>query len=158
MHDKKTAVYVLANRDHAELRHAILYQALDLWAFDDATRDWHREIFDLYEDLQEKGEVREHEELEKRVQNTRTSLPLEAYSGTYHHPMLGEVTVSVVPDGMQMRFNDFVSFKAQHWHYDTFRILPDNRYRFEGLSNFHLGTDGSVSELEVFGERFAKVD
>jgi len=158
IHDKKTAVYVLANRDHAELRHAILYQALDLWAFDDATRDWHREIFDLYEDLREKGEVREQEELEKRVQNTRTSLPLEAYSGTYRHPMLGEVTVSVVPDGMQMRFNDFVSFKAQHWHYDTFRIMPDNRYRFEGLSNFHLGTDGSVSELEVFGERFAKVD
>ncbi|MDX1333395.1 MAG: serine hydrolase domain-containing protein, partial [Robiginitalea sp.] len=30
IHDKKTAVYVLANRDHAELRHAILYEALDL--------------------------------------------------------------------------------------------------------------------------------
>ena len=70
--------------------------------------------------------------------------------------MLGEVSVSAAPGGMQLRFNDFVSFGAGHWHYDTFRILPDNRYRFEGLFTFHLGTDGSVAELEAFGERFAK--
>ena len=158
MHDKKTAVYVLANRDHAELRHAILYQALDLWAFGDSTRDWHREIFDLYEGMRKQGEAREQEQLEKRVQKTQTSLPREAYSGTYSHPMLGEVKVSSEQEGMQLRFNDFVSFKAQHWHYDTFRLLPDNRYRFEGLFDFHLGTDGSVSELEAFGERFAKVN
>ena len=155
IHDKKTAVYVLANRDHAELRHAILYQALDLWAFEDTPRDWHREIFDLYEDLREKGEVREQDQLKSRVQNTQTSLPLEAYTGTYSHPMLGEVKVSVVPEGIQMRFNNFVNFKAQHWHYDTFRIMSDNRYRFEGLLGFHPGTDGSVAELEAFGERFA---
>ena len=72
--------------------------------------------------------------------------------------MLGEVTVSIIPEGMQLRFNDFVSFKAQHWHYDTFRISPENRYRFEGFSTFHLGSDGSVGEMEVFGERFTKKD
>ena len=92
------------------------------------------------------------------MQNTQTSLPLEAYTGTYSHPMLGEVKVSVVPEGIQMRFNNFVNFKAQHWHYDTFRIMSDNRYRFEGLLGFHPGTDGSVAELEAFGERFAKKD
>jgi len=156
IHEKETAVYVLANRDHAELRHAILYQALDLWAFEDAPRDWHREIFDLYEDLGEKAAIQEQEQLKTRVQDSRTSLPIEAYSGTYTHPMLGEVKVSVIPEGIQMRFNDFVNFEAQHWHYDTFRIIPENRYRFEGFLGFHLGTDGSVSEMEAFGERFRK--
>ena len=158
MHEKKTAVYVLANRDHAELRHAVLYKALDLWAFEDASRDWHREVFDLYEDLRKKGEASEQELIKTRVADTQTSLPPEAYSGTYSHPMLGEVTVSIIPEGMQLRFNDFVSFKAQHWHYDTFRISPENRYRFEGFSTFHLGSDGSVGEMEVFGERFTKKD
>ncbi|MEJ2584434.1 MAG: serine hydrolase [Robiginitalea sp.] len=156
IHDKNTAVYVLANRDHAELRHAILYKALDLWAFKDASRDWHGEIFDLYGDLAEKGREQEQELLGNREANTQTSLPAEAYSGRYHHPMLGEVIVSVVPEGMEMRFNDFVSFKAEHWHYDTYRIVPDNRYRFEGFFNFHLGTNGSVVEMEAFGERFTK--
>lgn len=158
MQDRKTAVYVLANRDHAELRHAILYKALDLWAFEDASRDWHREIFELYEDLRKKGEARKQQQRDKRVADTQASLPLEAYPGTYTHPMLGEAAVSLSPEGMQLRFNDFVSFDAQHWHYDTFRILPDNRYRFEGFFAFHLGTDGSVAELEAFGERFIKKD
>ncbi len=158
MHDTKTAVYVLANRDHAELRHAILYKALDLWAFKDASRDWHQQIFQLYEGLQKEGEAREQELLKNRVAGTRTSLPAEAYAGTYRHPMLGEVTVSVIPEGVRMRFNDFVDFTGEHWHYDTFRILPENRYRFEGLFNFHLGTNGSVGVLEVFGERFTKVE
>ena len=156
MHDKKTAVYVMANRDHAELRHAILYKALDLWAFKDSSRDWHSEVFELYETLAKKGEEQEKELLKNRVPNTQTSLAMDAYTGTYSHPMLGEVTVSLVPEGMQMGFNDFVSFKAQHWHYDTFLISPENRYRFEGFFNFHLGTDGSVAEMEAFGERFAK--
>ncbi|MDX1331529.1 MAG: DUF3471 domain-containing protein, partial [Robiginitalea sp.] len=147
-----------ANRDHAELRHAILYEALDLWAFGDAPRDWHREIFDLYEDLRKKSEEREREALQNRVPDTQTSLSPEAYSGTYSHPMLGEVVVSVVPEGMHLKFNDFVQFETQHWHYDTFRIMPDNRYRFEGLVSFHLGTDGAVSDLEAFGERFTKRD
>ena len=158
MHDTKTAVYVLANRDHAELRHAILYKALDLWAFEDASRDWHREIYDLYGALRKKGEAQKQELIKNRVQNTQTTLSPEAYSGTYSHPMLGEVTVSVLPEGMQVRFNDFVDFKTRHWHYDTFQILPDNRYRFEGFVSFHLGTDGSVREMEAFGERFGKQD
>jgi CubicO group peptidase (beta-lactamase class C family) len=156
MHDTKTAVYVLANRDHAELRHAILYKALDLWAFEDAPRDWHREIYDLYGDLQKKGKAQKQELMKNRVQNTQTTLPPEAYSGNYSHPMLGEVKVSVVPEGMQVRFNDFVDFETRHWHYDTFRILPENRYRFEGFVSFHLGSDGSVREMEAFGERFSK--
>jgi CubicO group peptidase (beta-lactamase class C family) len=156
MHDKKVAVYVLANRDHAELRHAVLYKALDLWAFEDASRDWHGEVFELYEELRKRGEKLKEEQLNNRVEDTQTSLPMLAYSGTYNHPMLGDVTVYSGQQGMQVRFNDFVSFGAQHWHYDTFRILPDNRYRFEGFFTFHLGTDGSVAQMEVFGERFSR--
>ena len=47
IHDKNTAVYVFGNMDHAELRHAILYQAFDLFVFNDRTLNWHHEIFSL---------------------------------------------------------------------------------------------------------------
>ena len=57
IHDTGTAVYVLANRDHAELRHAILYKAMDLWAFNDPERPWHREIFKLYAKSRERQET-----------------------------------------------------------------------------------------------------
>jgi CubicO group peptidase (beta-lactamase class C family) len=156
MHDQNTAVYVLANRDHAELRHAILYQALDLWAFGEASRDWHQEVFELYEGIRKASENREREFANQRVKDTRPTLPLAAYEGTYHHPMLGDVAVRQSPDGLQFDFNRFMAFEAGHWHYDSFRSNRENRYRAQVLFTFHLGPGGAVSELEALGERFKK--
>src|SRR5262252_1566520 len=45
--DRRTGVYVLANTDHAELRHALLYEAFDLWA-GNPPRDWSKELFALF--------------------------------------------------------------------------------------------------------------
>ena len=158
MHDAKTAVYVLANRDHAELRHAILYQALDLWAFDDPSRDWHKEILSLYDGLEEKQEAAEQKLLEDRKTGTQPTLPMAAYTGTYVHPMLGEAEIGQNPEGIRIRFNDFVSFNAIHWHYDTFRTTADNRYLWEIPFSFTLGDKGEINELRVFGESFSKTD
>ena len=55
LRDKDIAVYVFANLDHAELRHAIMYKAIDLYAFDDDGRDWHKEIYDLYSGLKKEA-------------------------------------------------------------------------------------------------------
>jgi CubicO group peptidase (beta-lactamase class C family) len=156
MHNKNTAVYVLANRDHAELRHAILYQALDLWAFGEASRDWHQEVFELYEGIRKASENRELEFSKQRVKDTRPTLPLAAYEGTYHHPMLGDVFVRQSPGGLQFDFNHFTTFEAGHWHYNSFRSTRENRYRAEVLFTFHLGPAGTVSELEAMGEGFKK--
>lgn len=158
IYEKKTAVYVLANRDHAELRHAILYKAMDQWAFGDSGRAWHREIFDLYEEIRKKGVEKENELVAERIKNTETTLPLEAYTGTYNHPMLGNIVISRDPSGIKVRFNDFLTFKAAHWHYDSFRTSSENIYRSEMLLAFHLGSDGKVGEMEAFGERFSRVD
>ena len=43
--DKNIAVYVFGNMDHAELRHAIMYKAFDLFAFNNNSFDWHKEVF-----------------------------------------------------------------------------------------------------------------
>jgi CubicO group peptidase (beta-lactamase class C family) len=158
MHDTKTAVYVLANRDHAELRHAIMYQALDLWAFEESSRDWHQEISALYDGIRKTQEEQEQNLLERRKMGTNTSLPLDAYMGTYAHPMLGKVVITPAADGIELRFNDFVSFTGQHWHYDTFRGTSNNRYLWKPLFTFHLGTNGKIQELAAFGEQFTKTD
>ena len=37
---EKLAIYVFANLDHAEIRHALMYKAFDLWVFQDNDNDW----------------------------------------------------------------------------------------------------------------------
>ena len=45
--DRNVGVYVLANLDHAELRHALMYRVLDLYAGNPA-RDWSDELHALF--------------------------------------------------------------------------------------------------------------
>jgi CubicO group peptidase (beta-lactamase class C family) len=157
LHEKNVAVYVFANMDHAELRHAILYKALDLYAFEDYDgRNWHEEIFDLY-DKRRQNAIEANTKLKQtRHHNTTPSLDLEEYVGNYQQEMYGNVSVRVVENALEFIFNDFVSFRATHWHFDTFRSDKHNRYRTSIMINFNLDQSGKVEELEVFGETFKK--
>lgn len=156
MHDANTAVYVMANLDHAELRHAILYKAMDLWALDAPERDWHKEVFDLYEGFRLQAAQQEVDLSAKRQTGTSPRLPAAAYAGTYTHPMYGEAQVVVTANGLDLTFNDFAAFHLQHWQYDTYRSDTQNSFLARLLVNFNLGADGAVSNLEALGKTFVK--
>ncbi|MDG1571256.1 serine hydrolase [Robiginitalea sp. M366] len=156
MHHARTAVYVLANRDHAELRHAILYKGMDLWVFGDDQRDWNGEILELYRPMQERTHQQEKALQGKRVAGTQPRLPLTGYTGTYRHPMLGTAEVLETQEGLELVFNGFARFRTTHWHYDTFRSDADNRYRLRLMAQFRLNPNGQVGALEVFGETFQR--
>ncbi|MGB5508586.1 serine hydrolase [Robiginitalea sp.] len=156
IHEKNIAVYFLANRDHAELRHAFMYKALDLWAFDDGDRPWHKEVFELYEGFRKESLGREKALVEKRVQNTRPTLQLAAYSGAYTHPMLGTAEVRNTASSLEVRFNDFLGYRLEHWHYDTFRSVEKDDFQQKPVFNFSLGAEGQVETIEAFGETFTK--
>jgi CubicO group peptidase (beta-lactamase class C family) len=156
MHDQNMAVYVFANLDHAELRHAIMYKAIDLYAFNDDSRDWHEEIFRLYSGFRDKAKETIKKRDEERVKGTNPSLNLNEYSGLYQHEMLGKVNVSVVSGLLQIDFNNYLYYKAEHWHYDTFITNKDPKWRYRSLINFNLNKSGKIEELEVGGEKFTK--
>lgn len=157
VHDKNTAVYFLANRDHAELRHAFMYKALDLWAFEEGTRDWNAEIFNLYAEIREENDKKEQQRINQRVQNTSPSLGLSAYAASYNHPMLGTAVVTNTAEGLQINFNDFVEFQLGHWHYDTFRATDADAFLYQPFVAFTLGADGTIASLEAYGESFSKM-
>ena len=156
MHDKNVAVYVFANMDHAELRHAILYKAMDLFAFDDNSRDWHSEIFELYTDLKQKNKEAAEKREKERIPNTSPSLALNDYTGNYNNDIWGEIQVTVNNNELILSLNNRHTLKASHWHYDTFRSDKDNRFRDNIMFTFNLNNEGRVDELELFGDMFKK--
>lgn len=156
MHDKNTAVYVFANLDHAELRHAILYKAIDLFAFGEDSRDWHTEVFNLYEGFKEKRIENFKRDKDVRVKNTQPSLPLAEYEGTYTNNMLGNAQVTLLNGQLQMNFNDFITYSLEHWHYDTFITNKDPRFYEKSKVNFDLGESGSITRFHIMGEEFTK--
>ena len=158
MHDEDLAVYVFANLDHAELRHAILFKTIDLYAFDDNGRDWHGEVFDLYSGFKQREKASLEKQQKEQIKETEPSLLLENYVGTYSHKMLGKVMVTISGDALQINFNDYKKYSVTHWHYDTFITNKDPRWRSSFMVTFELDSRGKSSELNVMGEIFRKTE
>lgn len=89
-----------------------------------------------------------------RVANTKPSLALANYAGTYSDKMYGDVTVAEENGKLVMRFLPSPNFVAdlEHWHYDTFRIKwrPSVAYNFpRGWVTFGLDRDGKPDLLKI---------
>ncbi len=74
------AVVVLGNRDHAEMRHAVLWEVMDASTLDER-RNWNQEIFDLYQNSADQGEEEWAEIEEQRLKKTKSSLSRDNYTG-----------------------------------------------------------------------------
>lgn len=158
LRDHDIAVYVFANLDHAELRHAIMYKAIDLFAFNDDSRDWHKEVFDLYSGFKNEATTARKKKNEERVLGTSTSLDIERYSGKYKNKMLGEAVVSLIDGRLEINFNNFLLYKLEHWHYNTFVTNLDLRTLEKISVNFSLNEDGGINDFDYLGEKFIKMD
>ena len=88
--DKNIGIQVFANLDNAEIRHAIIYKIFDLLLFNDNSRDWNKEIYDLYK----KGDdykLSYFDTFKDRNADTKLSLDLINYVGTFSNEMYGNI-------------------------------------------------------------------
>jgi CubicO group peptidase (beta-lactamase class C family) len=146
---ERLGVYVLANLDHAELRHALMYRVFDLYdAHGDATRDWSAEVKSLYDSLAKEAEKRRAESEKKRAPGTKPSLALDAYAGTYSDELAGEARVTN-DGGLRIRLGPGLEGTLEHWHYDVFRVIWDRQWQGTALVAFRLDPDGKVAGLEI---------
>ena len=156
--DERLGVYVLANADHVEARHALMLKVFDLWGpLPSRGRDWSRELRTLYGDMQTKATLAAKAAEAKRVTGTKPTLPLARYAGVYTDSLYGDVTVTAAGDGLRLKVGTLEG-SLEHWQYDTFRIRWDNRWQGGELLAFVLGTDGAPSRVEMGGQTFARSD
>lgn len=151
----KTGFYIFENYDHAELRHALMYKAFDVFAFNE-NRDWSTEFFNLYKGIREKREKTEKDFESKRVTGTKPSLPLESYAGKYSDPLYGKVDVTVKDNKLLVNFNNFISAEVEHWHYDTFRGWYGDKWDGKCLITFSIGAEGTITSGNFDGFTFKK--
>ena len=153
LRDEGVGVYVLANRDHAELRHALMYRVFDLFD-DEPPRDWSTELLALYGGLEARAREAAAARDARRQEGTSPSLPLSAYVGVYSDPLYGTIRISGEP--LRARFGRLEG-SVEHWHHDQFRVTWDTRWRGSAPLSFRLGSDGTVEALETQGHRLTRV-
>lgn len=153
---RRMGVYILANRDHAELRHALLFRAFDLVAGRPA-RDWSTEIKSLYDGLDARARQAQSAFVAARVANTSPTLPLARYVGEYADSLSGTVEIRLSGRTLAATWGAGFSGPLEHWHYDTFLARWTDRRNAPSPISFVLDASGAVAELRMGGETFGRV-
>lgn len=153
--DKKIGVYILANLDHAELRHALMFKTFDYFSLG-GNRDWSREFQTLYTGISAKGEKAEKDYEAKRVMGTHPTLDIKAYAGTYSDPLYGSVVIAVAGEVLSFNINQFLTAQATCWNYDTFRGPYARKEYGKVTASFSIDELGKISTVTVDGLTFAR--
>jgi CubicO group peptidase (beta-lactamase class C family) len=156
--DKKLGVYVLENLDHAELRHALMFQVLDM--FDGGNvkshRDWSKDLLALFNAKRAERPSRRNARAATADSAAPASLPLDRYAGTYTDSTYGTVTVTEANGALHARFDKWGIGELVHGTYEEFHSKV--RDPLEGITQITFVPDGQghTSALRFFGETFPR--
>jgi CubicO group peptidase (beta-lactamase class C family) len=154
---RRLGIVVVANRDHAEVRHALMYRVFDAY-LGGPQRDWNTEMRAMYWKARDSVKVAKKEADAKRVLGTKPSLSLDRYAGAYADSLYGSVTVRLERGRLVLAPSAFLTADLEHWHYDTFRARYRNWWIEPSVVTFRLAPDGNVSAVDLGdGEVLARV-
>jgi hypothetical protein len=120
------------------------------------SRDWSAEFLKLYSNIRAGGEKQVRDFEAKRVLNTKPSLPMNDYTGTYTDPLYGTVVITLEGDELVVEANKFVKARFSHWHYDTFRGWYDKKWYGKSNLSFAIGSNGKINTVTFDGTDFAR--
>ena len=117
-------------------------------------RDWNAEALTQVAAMKKEATDEDAVSDKARVPNTKPTLALATYAGTYSDKLYGDVTIAEESGKLVMRFVQSPNFVAdlEHWHYDTWRIRwrPSVSYNFpRGFVTFTIDKDGKTDQLKV---------
>lgn len=117
-------------------------------------RDWNAEAVEQVKQRKTNADAEIKKVDATRVANTKPSLKLADYAGTYTDKMYGDITVAEENGKMVLRFLPSPNFVAdlEHWHYDTFVIKwrPSVAYNFpRGFVTFTIDRNGKTDEMKI---------
>lgn len=154
--DEHFGIYIFGNLDHAELRHALMYKAFDLWCFNNNSNDWSNSFYKLYKGAEDAAKKNEDEKLSRRVLNTKPALPLDGYTGKFTNKLVADVTVVLSNNTLLLQLPNNISLTLQHWHYDTFRGSFNRWWFGNSWIQFSFNEEGKVNALSIDGIVYRK--
>ena len=144
-------VIVLTNAESGAAFNAVTMRALDAMLGLDAT-DWTAAYAKARAKQEAKADESWQEHVAARDEDSRPSLPLSAYAGTYADPWYGNVVLAEEDGKLRIRFGrtaDLVG-TVTHWQHDTFLIRWDQRWlNADAFLTFALDEDGKIREARM---------
>ena len=149
--EEKLGLVILTNST-TSLPVALSYKILDAYLGGDE-KDWSQEFLERSERSKQRWAEMWAKRDAERVANTRPSLPLEKYTGTYGGDMYGDATVRVEKGRLVVEFapNPALTGDLRHWHFDTFEVQWRHDFPWfgKGTVQFIMDNMGNVIEMKI---------
>jgi CubicO group peptidase (beta-lactamase class C family) len=147
--EKHLGYYILENVDHAELRHALMYKAIDQW-LGTGTRDWSAELHPLFA-------RKPKPQASADSAAAPASLPLDRYAGTYRDSVFGDVVITNESGLLHIRYFSS-SAQLDHQRYDVFKASHPSKSYLNGQTvTFEPDGLGGVASVKFANEQFTRV-
>lgn len=150
MPDKRVGVVVLANLDHIELRHALMYKVFDLYA-GNRGRDWSAELNALFNPPRAAAAAT----TQQASAAPAPSLALERYAGVYADSAYGVVEVTHADGALRARFRGAELGTLEPARFEVFRVRPSAGADPATLTFVPDGA-GGVTAVRAFGVTFVR--
>ena len=145
-------VVVLTNQESGAAFNAVTYRVLDAYLNPTQKTDWAA----VYDKAVKKSGAKADDSFAKheaaRDKNSKPSLPLAKYAGTYCDPWYGDVIVSNENGKLRLRFSKTRQLigTMTPWQHDTFVVRWDDRgLNADAFVNFSLDVDGHIREARM---------
>ena len=150
--EENLGVVVLTNSE-TPLQAFLYYKVFDVFT-GTPPRDWSADYLARVKAAREREAAEAKKVEEARVPNTKPSLPLGAYAGTYGGQMYGDARVTEEGGRLVVRLVPSPAYVGdlEHWHFDTFRIKWRESVVYpypRGWVTFQLDPQGKVSEMKI---------
>jgi hypothetical protein len=119
----------------------------------EAGKDWIAIISGVYQSRQAAGGEAVAEAESSRAADSRPSLSLERYTGTYRDPWYGDIHIDLKDDGrlwFRSERNEPLQGPLEHFQFDTFIARwTDRQLMADAYVSFTLSPEGSVERIRM---------
>ncbi len=147
----KLGVSILTNQESGAAFESIAYRVLDHYLGAPYT-DWASAYKKVITRAEERLAAADKSNAASRDANSRPSLPLAKYVGTYVDAWYGNVVITLENEKLVMRFAHTPSLVGdmEFWQYDSFIVRwRDRELRADAYVTFHLNPEGSIAQVKM---------
>jgi CubicO group peptidase (beta-lactamase class C family) len=144
--------FVLLNNLHDTHMNLALSNTLVDYFFGLPYKDWNAFFLDIDRRGEEAAKEDRRRFWEKRRKDTKPSLPLTAYTGTYVEPAYGKAKVTLEDGKLVCHWSSF-HWRLEHYQLDQFIASGDGLF---DVFEFQPGVDGTVRTVRALGQEFRR--
>jgi CubicO group peptidase (beta-lactamase class C family) len=148
--EKRMGVYVLLNTDHVELRHALMYQAFDLYIGGPA-RDWSSELRVAFNRPGPGPGGRGGNAAAASSAPVPPSLPLDRYAGTFVDSAYGTIRVTFADGKLRAQLEGEPEAELEPAGNERFRTRPTSANQAPTVYTFDPDGAGNVTGVRLAG-------